>query len=483
MSTRKLSLKFKLLSLCGFLSLVIAVVGGSSYYALSDVTSRYQRIVNSTMPKLLNTYEMFLAYRKARVSLTTLSVHGLGAQEASKALRDTKDAIEQYEKENGEYQAFEFVPNQKEKYAKVQAAWAEFKVSLDSGMKSWEQGDVAGKEKLDEILAKEIPMKVQAYTIAINELAEFHQKAIDKRAADARGVAKTSNEISLYVIFAGVSLGLLLGYFLTAAIIRSSSLISASLAEGASNVSGASRQIASASLNLSESTSKQAASLEETVATMEEMTSMVRLNSENGKQAALLSSTTRDVALKGEQTIHRLVTSIQGVATDSKKIQEITSVIDDIAFQTNLLALNAAVEAARAGEQGKGFAVVAEAVRTLAKKSSEAAKDIAGLIEANATKINQSARQADESGSALREIVTAVKKVADLNAEIANASEEQSRGIAQIGQALNQMDQVTQANASASEETAASAEELSAQSKQLQLNVDDLDAMVFGKSA
>jgi methyl-accepting chemotaxis protein len=245
-------------------------------------------------------------------------------------------------------------------------------------------------------------------------------------------------------------------------------------------VAQASTQIAESSQSLSGAATEQASSLEETVATMEELTSMVRMNTENGKQAAALAVSTRDIAVKGEAEIKTLINSIHSISEDSKKIEEITTVIDDIAFQTNLLALNAAVEAARAGEQGKGFAVVADAVRSLAQRSSVAAKDIAELIKNSVAKIDVGSQQANQGGVVFAEIVDSVKKVADLNNEIATASEEQSNGIAQIGKAMNQMDQTTQQNAAAAEQTAAAAEELSAQSENLRNNVAILEQVVYG---
>ncbi len=276
--------------------------------------------------------------------------------------------------------------------------------------------------------------------------------------------AKTwTGAISAFSIILGVALAFVI---LRAASKAINQVISA-LKDNSSHVTQAAHQIAAASEELSSASTEQASSLEETVATLEELTSMVSVNSNNAKEAARLAGLTREVAIKGESEIRHLVDSMGLISADSKKIEEITNVVDDIAFQTNLLALNAAVEAARAGEQGKGFAVVAEAVRNLAQRSSSAAKDIADLIKGSVAKIEVGSQQASHSGKVLEEIVSSVKKVSDLNSEIATASEEQSHGIQQISKAMNQLDQVTQVNAATSEEAAASAQELSSQAENL----------------
>lgn len=255
------------------------------------------------------------------------------------------------------------------------------------------------------------------------------------------------------------------------------------LTENASLVTDEAHQIASASENLSQASTEQAASLEETVASLEELTSMVKINTANARQAAELTTKTTEIAAKGESEVLGLLESMGHISTDSKKIAEITNVVDDIAFQTNLLALNAAVEAARAGEQGKGFAVVAEAVRALAQRSAMAAKDIAGLINESVTKIDRGSDQAARSGEVLGEILKSVKKVNEINGEIATASDEQARAIQQISQAMNDLDKVTQINAATSEESAASAQELTGQAGKLNGTVGVLVVPIKGSRA
>lgn len=257
-------------------------------------------------------------------------------------------------------------------------------------------------------------------------------------------------------------------------------LITEQLTDAGNQVAGAINQLTSAGQTLSQASTESAASLEETVASLEEMSSMVRMNSDNAHQAATLSQTSKDAAEKGQVEIKNLIDSMTDISKSSRQIEEIISVIDDIAFQTNLLALNAAVEAARAGEQGKGFAVVAEAVRALAQRSASAAKDITGLIRDSSEKVERGSTTADRSGEVLLNIVTSVKKVSDLNSEISSASSEQTNGIQQISKAMNQLDQSAQANAASSEEIAASAEEINAQAFQMKKLVSELNSLVLG---
>ncbi len=233
------------------------------------------------------------------------------------------------------------------------------------------------------------------------------------------------------------------------------------------SISTASKQIASGNADLSSRTEEQASSLEETASSMEELTSTVRQNTENAKQANQLAAGASEVAVKGGQVVSQVVTTMSSINDSSKKIADIISVIDGIAFQTNILALNAAVEAARAGEQGRGFAVVATEVRTLAQRSAAAAKEIKELISDSVGKVADGTKLVDEAGKTMDEIVTAVKRVTDVMAEIAAASQEQSSGIEQVNTAITQMDDVTQQNAALVEEASAAAESMEEQAQNL----------------
>jgi methyl-accepting chemotaxis protein len=233
------------------------------------------------------------------------------------------------------------------------------------------------------------------------------------------------------------------------------------------SITTASREIASGNADLSQRTEEQASSLEETASSMEELTSTVKQNAENARQANQLAMSASEVAVKGGRVVSEVVGTMSSINESSKKIVDIISVIDGIAFQTNILALNAAVEAARAGEQGRGFAVVASEVRNLAQRSAAAAKEIKALIGDSVDKVGAGTKLVDEAGKTMQEIVTSVKRVTDIMSEITAASQEQSSGIEQVNQAITQMDEVTQQNSALVEEAAAAAESLQEQAENL----------------
>jgi len=237
------------------------------------------------------------------------------------------------------------------------------------------------------------------------------------------------------------------------------------------SIGTASKEIASGNTDLSQRTEEQASSLEETAASMEELTSTVKQNADNAKQANQLAHNASSVAEKGGAVVHEVVGTMSAINESSRKIVDIISVIDGIAFQTNILALNAAVEAARAGEQGRGFAVVAAEVRNLAQRSAAAAKEIKTLIDNSVEKVEIGTKLVDDAGKTMEEIVNAVKRVTDIMSEISAASAEQSQGIEQVNQAITQMDEVTQQNAALVEEAAAASESLQEEAQNLSRSV------------
>jgi hypothetical protein len=302
------------------------------------------------------------------------------------------------------------------------------------------------------------------FSEALGKMCEIKATVAEQTAIDG---AKTYHAARLLVsvaIATGLALSLVLGWLIsrwfTKALIEVSSI--------ADSVSSAAQQLAAAAEGLSSGAQEQASSLEETASSLEEITGTIQQNADNAQQANQLAGKSREVAEKGGEVVSRAVQGMGEINAASRKIADIITAIDEIAFQTNLLALNAAVEAARAGEQGRGFAVVAGEVRNLAQRSAGAAKEIKGLIQDSVSKVEAGSKLVNQSGETLSEIVTSVKRVTDIVSEIAAASREQAGGIDQVNKAVTQMDQVTQGNASQTEELSGTAESLAAQATQLQ---------------
>ena len=255
--------------------------------------------------------------------------------------------------------------------------------------------------------------------------------------------------------------------------------------QGAEGVATASSEIAQGNHDLSSRTEQQASALEQTAASMEELGSTVRQNADNARQANQLALNASSVAIRGGDVVAQVVETMKGINESSRKISDIISVIDGIAFQTNILALNAAVEAARAGEQGRGFAVVASEVRSLAGRSAEAAKEIKNLIGASVERVARGTSLVDQAGVTMTEVVSSIKRVTDIVGEISAASNEQASGVSQVGEAVTHMDQATQQNAALVEQMAAAASGLKSQAQDLvhvvaafRLNEGDMGAVM-----
>ncbi|WP_280529106.1 methyl-accepting chemotaxis protein [Burkholderia perseverans] len=255
------------------------------------------------------------------------------------------------------------------------------------------------------------------------------------------------------------------------------------LRQGSEAIALATSEVAAGNQDLSARTEAQAASLEETAASMEELTSTVRHNTDNAQQARQLASTARDVTVAGSRQVAEVVQTMAGISESAVRIADITGVIEGIAFQTNILALNAAVEAARAGENGRGFAVVASEVRSLAQRSSTAAKEIKDLIGTSVERVRVGNELVVRNGNTMDEINESIQRVYDIVGEIAEASHEQSRGIEQVNQAISQMDGVTQQNAALVEQAAAAALSLDEQTGRLREIVNGFRIDRAGSSA
>jgi methyl-accepting chemotaxis protein len=298
----------------------------------------------------------------------------------------------------------------------------------------------------------------------MNELLEVLAAAMDDIAHALDGMAKGDLTVSISKEYQG-TFGKLKDD-INATVAKLTEVVS-SIKEAVDLIKTASMEVSMGNSNLSQRTQEQASALEETASSMEEMTSTVKQNADNAKQANQLVSGARTQASEGGEVVTKAVGAMEAISGSSKKIADIISVIDEIAFQTNLLALNAAVEAARAGEQGRGFAVVATEVRNLAQRSAEAAKEIKDLINDSVEKVSTGSKLVDSSGNVLSEIVGSVKKISDIVAEISAASQEQATGIEQVNKAVMQMDEMTQQNAALVEQAAAASKSVEDQAVNL----------------
>ena len=325
----------------------------------------------------------------------------------------------------------------------------------------------------DKVVAGELGSTAAGVVGAITKLQDTLKKDMDS-------IIANTNRIAVLVTVCAIIFGVIMAIFITRSITKPINRVIEGLNSGSDQVTAASGQVSSASQSLAQGASEQASSLEETSSSLEEMSSMTRQNADNANQANNVMKETNAMVASGVDAMKRMGSAIEQIKTSSTETAKIIKTIDEIAFQTNLLALNAAVEAARAGEAGKGFAVVAEEVRNLARRSAEAAKNTADLIETSQKNSEAGVTVATDVAKNLSGIQESAGKVATLVAEIAAASKEQAQGIDQINTAVAEMDKVVQQNAANAEESASASEELSSQAQELNAMVAQLVGIVSG---
>ncbi len=346
----------------------------------------------------------------------------------------------------------------------------EFKKALDEGKPYFEIGSDENKKSVLSII---VPIKISITGENWGVLISTPMETVLVRA-----YALLWKQISIFAVCLVVMTGAV--FIVSRRVSGRFTTLTNNLEQAENIVTGAIDQLARAGQNLAQSSTQAAASIEETVASLEEMTAMVKMSAGNAKEAATLSEISSKSAERGNAEMSGLLGAMGEITDSSKRIADITGVIDDLAFQTNLLALNASVEAARAGDQGKGFAVVADAVRSLALKSAEAAKDITSLIADSVDRVERGSEKAGSSSQNLQEIVTSVKKISSLNSEISLSSDEQSTGIQQVSKAMNQLDQSIQTNAASAEEISATVQEILNQANVMKSVVFEMNRVVRG---
>jgi methyl-accepting chemotaxis protein len=387
-------------------------------------------------------------------------------------------------------------------------------------------GGKAGQDQVLRLAADKMTPLVLAYSDAVAKLSERQKRLFDEAKAKVADTAASGRLLLAGFGLLAVALGAMLAWWLSRSItvpLRNALALANAVAKGdlstrvevssgdeagelmaalntmndnlnalvtqvrsgADSIATAAGEVADGNLDLSSRTEQQAGSLEESASALEQLTGTVRNNADNARQGSQLAASASSVAIRGGAVVEQVVTTMGEIDASARKIVDIISVIDGIAFQTNILALNAAVEAARAGEQGRGFAVVAGEVRTLAQRSATAAREIKGLIDASVQKVGNGTRLVGEAGATMKEVVTSVQRVTDIMTEISAASREQSIGIEQVNGAITQMDQVTQQNAALVEEAAAATESMQEQAQRLAeaVSVFKLDAAARSAAA
>ena len=491
----------------GLVLALTAALGGMSFFELAHVQSASQALADKWMPGV----GQLAASRAAILEVREFEIkHANAADEGYRAEYEEKmgAALAAVSKSIGIYRTLADDAAQKPLLAAFEKNWNEYLVFNRKVVELGRAGKQADARDIGDGAAK---MAADDAVAALDRLSAFDFAAGKQVGERARVVYDKAKLGTLCFVAAALLLGLALAAGITRGLLKqmggepglavdvaravaagdlttpvpvkagdanslmaalremqeSLSRVVSTVRSGSQGVANASAGIAGSNGDLSGRTEHQASALQQTAASMQQLGSAVERNADHARQADGLARAASEVASKGGEAVRQVVDTMKGINDSSRKIGEITGVIDGIAFQTNILALNAAVEAARAGEQGRGFAVVAGEVRSLAQRSAEAAKQIKSLIAASVERVEQGGVQADRAGETMQEVVSAIQRVTQIMSEISRASAEQSSGVQQVSEAVSGMDRTIQQNAGLVESSAAAAEGLKQQAQSL----------------
>ena len=488
----------------GILVLLMILIGAFSWLKLSSIGTSFEAVTDNRLPKVVSVYEIReninISARAMRNMLLWTDATQIEAEKsritASQHQIDERlNKLVQTVVSGAGQQTLDKVVQLRKPYDAAQSKFLEL---------------VAGgnKEEATRLLLTDVRNTQGAYFTATEDMLNFLRARMDESGTQAHAAIRDSQTGTFIFVVLAITLGCGMAFWVIRSITQplrqavdvarevaagnlnshidasgtnetgqllhalnemqqSLAMVVTSVRGSAESVASASAEIAQGNNDLSARTEHQASALEQTAASMEELSSQVRQNADSARHANALASSASEVAVQGGAVVGRVVETMKEINASSRKISDIISVIDGIAFQTNILALNAAVEAARAGEQGRGFAVVASEVRSLAGRSADAAKEIKSLINASVERVEQGSVLVDQAGTTMTEVVNSIRRVTDIVGEISSASGEQSSGVAQIGEAITQMDQVTQQNAALVEQMAAAASSLKGQASDL----------------
>lgn len=507
----------------------VLVLGAIAFYAtrvVGTLSSTIDFLGNQRIPITSELGDIRAASNGAPRFLWLALAQNPGSEERKKSLQKVGDFKKMIRESISTLHGFNLVDQAQERLKEAEALFIPLDQVIEEGVKDLSDGSPQMNQKARELLLTKMPPLAVELTKNIQALAKIIEEKNKSVVAESIESSQKSNR---RLILAALLVGIIfcvIGYLFASYIARTLSEISTILNQTSLQVAAAATQIAEASQALAQANTEQAAAVQETSASTEETKAMVGKNAQNAKSASEVSTESKSKAIKGQEVVNQMITSMGEIDKSNEKIgeqvahsnrefaqmikviQDIslkTKVINDIVFQTKLLSFNASVEAARAGEHGKGFAVVAEEVGNLAQMSGNAAKEISTLLEDSTRKVESIVAEstkkvevllsegkkkvefgsstAKQCGTVLDDIVSNVASVAQMAGEISSASGEQLQGVAEIAKAMNQLEQVTHQNAATSQEAAASAEQLSTQAKHLQEAVKELLKLTFGKES